>query len=91
MNILSLNPNVFLLPKHKTYGNSGIRRADYCQNYDTVNISFGAKDFSNVKKINLDNAIEITGIHCPGCGIKMLSQKDFDNLMLRAENIHSTA
>jgi len=89
MNVLSINSNAvyphFVLPVR---GFVPHFRPVYLQ--DRVDISFEGKDYKNVKPINLEQAKEISGIHCPGCGIKMLSKGDFDNLVLRAENINST-
>ncbi len=40
--------------------------------------------------IILDGAKEFSGIHCPGCGKRMISVKDFHKLIERAGNIQST-
>ena len=89
MNVLSINPNADYL--HRVLSVHGFNLPfQSVLPSDRVDISFGSKDYTNVKPINLEQANNISGIHCPGCGIKMLSQNEFDNLMKRAENIHST-
>ncbi len=53
------------------------------QNSDKFELSFGGR--SNT--IQLDKAQHVSGIHCPACGVKMLSQEGFEDLVHEASNI----
>lgn len=90
MNILSITPKI-IYTRNIAFGEGVYAPLKFQNNKDVVEISFKGDgvDFSNIKPINLDGAEEISGIHCPGCGVKMLSQKDYDALVKRAENIRT--
>ncbi len=55
---------------------------------DSFKPSFTA--YENSPKVDLSSIKDISGIHCPSCGIKMLSQKDYEKIIERAGKIETT-
>ena len=54
---------------------------------DTFEPTFTAYEYS--EKVNLSQAQNISGIHCPSCGIRMLSPQDYEKLIERADKIET--
>lgn len=52
---------------------------------DSVSISFCGKPES----LDLEPALNYSGIHCPGCGVCMLSQKDFEKILNTSQRINT--
>ena len=91
MNIHAINyiPNsVYLnIPRQKNLQGKTLPFA-----IDTVEISFrGIEENQDLKKTqrptNLENALHISGIHCPVCGKKMLAKEDFENYIAEFQSI----
>lgn len=54
--------------------------------YDSFELSFCA----NNRELDLEPAMNISGIHCPGCGVKMFSKQDYKELVKKASKIETT-
>ena len=58
---------------------------------DTFDVTFtGEEPEIPQDPIKLYEARQISGIHCPSCGVKMLAKKDFKNFVENAKNIQNT-
>lgn len=66
---------------------SGISYSDLKLPNDSVTISFTSNDSSI--NLNIEQAKELGGIHCPICGAKMLTKEEFDRLLKTAETIET--
>ena len=53
---------------------------------DKFELSFTGFFENATDPVRMDQAKEISGIHCPVCGVKMLSQKDYEKILNQAEN-----
>lgn len=52
---------------------------------DKVDLSFTGFFENATEPVRLDQAQEISGIHCPVCGVRMLSQKDYEKILQQAD------
>ncbi len=52
---------------------------------DSINISFAGDVPTNI--FNVDQAKNISGIHCPVCGVKMFTENEYKNLLQESETI----
>ena len=52
---------------------------------DSVSLSF-----TGLRGLDLEPAAHYSGIHCPSCGIRMLSEEEHEHLLQRADQIENT-
>lgn len=86
MKIDFLTPNYYPKINHSNYTSKPEN-----QRYNIISdisniyyIPFTGDDITLTQKLE-----SLKGVHCPCCGVKMLSQQEFDDILKQAENIHS--
>ena len=84
MRINPINYNISTLP-YLIYSKSCFYFPPKSTDNDRFELTFTA--FEDSPKVNLENGLNISGIHCPSCGVKMLSPDDYEKLIARAGKI----
>ena len=85
-----INPVKFPVWMHPNNGGNNVSQRNFVtlpsQN-DRFALSFSGVFESSQVPINLEQAMRYSGIHCPCCGIQMLSQEDFDYILAKSRNV----
>ena len=85
-----INPIKFPVWMHPNNGENNVSQRNFVslpsQN-DRFLLSFSGVFESSQVPINLEQAMGYSGIHCPCCGIRMLSQEDFDFILDKSRNV----
>lgn len=56
---------------------------------DKLELSFTGFFENATEPVRLEQAKEISGIHCPVCGVRMLSQKDYEKILKQANDANN--
>ena len=82
--IFDLHKNSNIIQDNTIQNSPAYITKPYCQ--DKLELSFTGFFENATEPVRLDQAKEISGIHCPVCGIQMLSEKTYENILKKAEN-----